>query len=41
MAPKALGAVFGVMVGVLVVLLYVLGGTPTDSMLRYWLSSYI
>jgi len=31
----SLGAVFGVLVGVLVVLFLLLGGTPTDSMLRF------
>ena len=36
-----LGAVFGVLVDTLVVLLYVLGGTPTDSMLRYLASATI
>jgi len=31
----SLGAVFGVLVGVFVVLFFVIGGTPTDSMLRF------
>jgi heme/copper-type cytochrome/quinol oxidase subunit 1 len=31
----SLGAVFGVLVGVLVVLCFVIGGTPTDSTLRF------
>jgi len=31
----SLGAVFGVLVGVFVVLFFIIGGTPTDSMLRF------
>lgn len=31
----SLGAVFGVMVGVFVVVLMLIGGTPTDYMLRF------
>jgi len=31
----SLGAVFGVLVGVLVLLFFFVGGTPTDSMLRF------